>query len=80
MIRQKPARLIQAISSGVALLSLTVAGTERQPSRIEIERPLPDERFVTRERVTFKASFRGADSGTQARAVWSSSRAGELGR
>ena len=70
----------QAISSFVVLLSLTVSSTQRQAPLIEIERPLPDERFVTRERVAFKASFRGVDSAAQARAVWSSSVTGELGR
>ena len=52
-------------------LSLTVSSTQRQTPRIEIERPLPDERFVTRKPVTFRASFRGIDSAEQARAVWS---------
>src|SRR5688572_9312170 len=80
MVRQKPTRVVQAIASGVALLSLTLSGTERQTARIEIERPLPDERFVSRERVTFKASFKGADSAARARAVWKSSVTGELGR
>jgi hypothetical protein len=80
MLRQKPTRLVQAISSGVALLALTAAGAERQTPRIEIERPLQDERFVARETVTFRASVRGVDSAARARAVWSSSAAGELGR
>ena len=80
MVRQKPTRLVQAILSGVALLSLTVYGRQPQRLLIEIERPLPDERFVTRERITFKASVRGVDSAQQARAVWSSSVTGELGR
>ena len=80
MVRRKRMRLVQAISFGVVLLSLTVFSTQRQPPIIEIERPLPDERFVTRERVTFKASFRGVDSAEQARAVWHSSVTGELGR
>jgi hypothetical protein len=80
MFRQKPTRLVLAISCGVALLSLTVSSTQRQTPRIEIERPLPDERFVKREPVTFRASFRGVDSAEQARAVWSSSVSGELGR
>ncbi len=80
MVRQKPTRVVQAIAAGVALLSLTLSGTERQTARIEIERPLPDERFVTRERVTFKASFKGVDSAARARAVWNSSVTGELGR
>jgi hypothetical protein len=79
LIRQKRTRLVQAISSGVALLSLTVS-TAQQTPRIEIERPLPDERFVTRERVTFRASFPGVGSAERARAVWSSSLTGELGR
>ena len=80
MARQKPARLVLALSSGVAILSLTVPGAGRQTPRIDIERPLPDERFVTRETVTFKASFGDADPGARARAVWTSSVAGELGR
>jgi hypothetical protein len=80
MARQKPTRLVEAISSGVALLSLTVSSAQRQPPRIAIERPLPDERFVTGETVTFKASFQGVDSAEVARAVWSSSVTGELGR
>ena len=80
MIRQKPTRLVQAISFGVLLFSLTVSSTQQQKPRIEIERPLPDERFVTGERVTFKATFRGVGSAEQARAVWRSSVNGELGR
>jgi hypothetical protein len=79
MVRQKATRVVQTIFSGVALLSLTIS-SERQTPRIEIERPLPDERLVTRERVTFRASFRGIDSAEQARAVWRSSLTGELGR
>lgn len=80
MVRQKPARLVQAIVSGIAVLTLAVSGTAREAPTIEIERPLPDERFVTRERVTFKAAIKGVDAATAARAVWSSSVAGELGR
>ena len=80
MVRQKPTRPVQAISSGVALLALTLSSTQGQTPRIEIERPLPDERFVIGEPVTFKASFRGVDSADRARAVWRSSVKGELGR
>ena len=80
MIRQKPTRLVQAISFGVLLFSLTVSSAQQQKPRIEIERPLPDERFVTGERVTFKATFRDIGSAERARAVWRSSVNGELGR
>ena len=68
------------ISSGVALHALAVAGASGKAPVIVIERPLPDERFVAGERVTFKASFRGVDSAHHARAVWTSSLTGELGR
>lgn len=68
------------ISSGVALHALAVGGASREAPVIVIERPLPDERFVAGERVTFKASFRGVDSAHHARAVWTSSLTGELGR
>ena len=80
MVRLKPARLTLAITSAVAFLSLPVPGAGRQAPRVDIERPLPDERFVTRETVTFKASFRDADSAARARAVWTSPIVGELGR
>lgn len=80
MERQKPTHLIQAIVFGVGVLSLTVSGIERQAPAIEVERPLPDERFVSGERVPFKASLRGGDPAALARAIWSSSLAGELGR
>jgi hypothetical protein len=71
---------LQAIFSATAVLLVTVAGAARQTPRIDIERPVQDERFVTGERVTFAASFRGADSAARGRAVWSSWVAGELGR
>jgi hypothetical protein len=80
MVRHTSTRLLQAIASGVAVLSLTVSSAQPRPPVIAIERPLPDERFVTRERVTFKASFRGVDPAERARAVWTSSVTGELGR
>jgi hypothetical protein len=78
MNHQKPIRLVPAISSAVALLSLTVSGT--QTPRISVERPLQDERLLTRESVTFKANLGGVDAAAQARALWISSVAGELGR
>ncbi|HEX7780168.1 MAG TPA: hypothetical protein VF424_13045, partial [Vicinamibacterales bacterium] len=45
-----------------------------------IQSPLPDERFVTRELVALRASIEGVDAEDRARAVWSSSLGGELGR
>jgi hypothetical protein len=80
MVRPKLTAPVQAIFSAAAFLSVTVAGAARQTPRIDIERPLQDERFVTGERVRFAASFRGAGSAARGRAVWSSSVAGELGR
>jgi hypothetical protein len=80
MIRPQLMPLVQAIVSGAVLLSLTLPGSARQTPRIDIERPLAEERFVKGERITFKASFRGGDPATRARAVWRSSAAGELGR
>jgi hypothetical protein len=76
----KPTRLLEAISVALALISVGGSGIQRQNTSIAIESPLPDERFVTQEPVKFKAAFRGVEQADRARAIWSSSVTGELGR
>lgn len=68
------------ISAGAALLSVSISGSQTRNPRIAIQSPLPDERFVTREPVALRASIQGVDTPDRARAVWSSSLGGELGR
>jgi hypothetical protein len=68
------------ISAGAALLAVSVSAIQIRNPRIAIQNPLPDERFVTREPVALRASIQGVDAQDRARAVWSSSLGGELGR
>jgi hypothetical protein len=80
MSGHKSTRLLEAISVALALVSVGGSGIQRQNASIAIQSPLPDERFLAQEPVKFKASFRGVEQADQARAIWSSSVTGELGR